>query len=942
MAPPKTLDHPSFGKCELVPTIVAIRWKSPTPPETVKSNLSRQPVSIATETTPKPKEKATGPARDPRLGEINNSELLTFVSAKDPLTDAALDKLRGSDNVEWVAPVYRATNADPGPVSYFAINPTVLLLTADVMASLGDLPSIDESASINEQRSRLLKGFVVLNLPNANAIELSQKVREKAGAAAAKGMKFENIPYMSPIATCSSCAGARSHQHGHGKRGRCTPALQDLIPNDTFFPNQWGLQRIGAPRAWPITEGDPNIVIAVLDQGVELGHPDLHLWPISYSTITHLFDGSPVGNHGTACAGIISSQIQNATGAAGLAAKCRVMAIATNFADTEVAEGLYFAADNGARVVSMSFGVYPSWMIWDFAIIEAALQYCQEKNVLLVAATGNENQNVSRFPATDPRTLGVGGSNRDDVRKAIGDASVENWWGACFGPDVDVVAPCLEIPTTDRLGLAGYTNTDYDLTFNGTSSATPHVAALAGLILSLNSDLTNVEVRQIISETTDKINQPAYVYLPTPGKPFGTWNNDVGYGRINAERALLVACSEAEGCCKGEGPCGVDIPLPDECCVSPCDPPWRPDENCLYWYETKFFRIPLGRGPNDVPGVAFAAVPATFIEFRIIYEHKLCLLGKQHGPLLFTQTLLPGEKVTLYHSDRYRRITSETNRFSVQTTFMQFLSAVHEARTTNTFDALADRLVRVEGSSSVSVGGGLAGLLGLPSGSASQSSSVTDHTQLRVGSVSESFNQSVFQASQMTHAERSIVVSNFEEKEVANVTARVIQNDNECRAVTYFIRKVVELYAVSTRVSDISYRIVAPNIPGDWHSINDIGWLPPQIQQQIKDTLKLLPQVGQVIERPRPISLPTDGTVYDPELAHCCSCEPERAAAIGIRLEKQKAQALKECLEAQQLELEIKRRKLLLERGELGPFDAPVQAEAAQAAQPAAAAEPGL
>jgi hypothetical protein len=78
----------------------------------------------------------------------------------------------------------------------------------------------------------------------------------------------------------------------------------------------------------------------------------------------------------------------------------------------------------GARVVSMSFGVYPSWMIWNFAIIEAALQYCHDKNVVLVAALGNENQNVSRFPGSDPRTICIGGSNRDDVRKAIGDASL--------------------------------------------------------------------------------------------------------------------------------------------------------------------------------------------------------------------------------------------------------------------------------------------------------------------------------------------------------------------------------------------------------------------------------------------------------------------------------------------------------------------------------------
>jgi thermitase len=361
------------------------------------------------------------------------------------------------------------------------------------------------------------------------------------------------------------------------------------------------------------------------------------------------------------------------------------------------------------------------------------------------------------------------------------------------------------------------------------------------------------------------------------------------------------------------------LPIPDACCVSPCEPPWRPDEQCLFWYETRFFRVPLGRG-NDPAGATFANL-SNFIEFRITYEHKLCLLGKQHGPLLYTQTLLPGEKVTLYHSDRYRRITTETDRYSVQTTFMQFLSVVHEARSTGTIDILSDRLSSVKGASSVSVGGGLAGLLGLPSGSASRQTSVTDHNMLHVSLVSEVFNQSVFQASQLTHAERSVVVSNYEEKDVANITSRVIHNDNECRAVTYFIRKVVELYAVSTRVSDISYRIIAPNVPPDWHSINDIGWLPPAIQNEIKNVLKLLPKVGEVVEKPKPISLPTDGTVYDPELAHCCSCEPERAAAIEIRLEKQKAEALKACLEAQVLQVELERRRLLLQKGELAPFE---------------------
>jgi thermitase len=346
----------------------------------------------------------------------------------------------------------------------------------------------------------------------------------------------------------------------------------------------------------------------------------------------------------------------------------------------------------------------------------------------------------------------------------------------------------------------------------------------------------------------------------------------------------------------------------DDCCVSPCDPPWQTGEQCMVWYEQKFFRIPI----REQGGIADFA-RGLFIEFRITYEHRLCLLGKQHGPLAYTVTLLPGEKVNLYHSDRYRQITSAEQRFSVQTTFMQYFSAVHQARVTNTMDSLKENLTNIKGSTSVSVGGGLAGLLGGPSGSASLQTNVTDHNMLHVGAVSDQFNQSVQQSSQLTHAERSTVVSTYEDKETADITVRKIQNDNQCRAVTYFVRKIVEVYTFSTRVVEIVYRIVAPNVPQEWHTLDDVAWLPPQIQAEIKAALQLLPKVGQVIVQKRPITLPTDGLVYDPELAHCCSCEPQREAEIAIKLERQRA-------EMQLLRLEVERRRKLLDSGVLDPF----------------------
>lgn len=915
---PKNVAHPSFGRCELVPTIVAIKWVAPTKESAARSVLSDFSLKPASEA---PTERARERARegsDPAAAAVNHSETLTWASGTR-VNQATLDRLTEDARVEWISGVYKAKGADGGVRSYFTINPTVLVLTADAAAAVGDVGQINGEVTVDETRTRLMKGFVVLKLPEGNAIELAERLEKlPALKEIKKGVKLENIPYISPTCACG-CNG-----NGNGAQtqapAKCSPAIGAHIPNDSLFAQQWGLQRINAPSAWPITKGDPNIVIAVLDRGVELGHPDLNLWPVSYSTITHTNDGSPVGNHGTPCAGIISSRMDNGVGAAGLANGCRVMAIATNFADTEVAEGLFYAADNGARVVSMSFGVYPSWMAWDFSIIEAALQYCQDKNVALIAASGNENLAVSRFPGSDPRVVCVGGSNRDDQRKRIGDTSAEPGWGACYGPSLDVVAPCLQIPSTDRLGAAGYTGTDYMLTFNGTSAATPHVAALAGLILSVNPALSHAEVRQIIAETTDKINPASYTYLAMAGKPYGTWNAEVGYGRINAERAVLAACSRGSGNHNG-APCSVELGHPEPCCVGQCDPPWRPDEQCLVWYEEKLFRVPLAK---DNQHVAVALLPTNYIEFRITYEHRLCLLGKQNGSLLFTTTLLPGETIKLYHSDRYRRITSAQERYSVQTTFMQFLSVVHQARVSNSLDVLNDRLTSAKSSSGAAVGGGFfAGLFGLGGGASSSSSAtVTSHTMLSAQFASEQFEQSVRQASQLTHAERSIVLSTYEEKEVKDITVRTIHNANECRAITYFVRQVVELYAASTRVADLSYRIIARNVPAEWRRVDDVAWLPAAIRDQIRAVVALLPKVGHMVMQPRPVSIPTDGVVYHPELARCCSCEPERQAAIMMRLEKDKAAALEACIKVSELELELQRRKMLLQRGELTRFDA--------------------
>ena len=137
--------------------------------------------------------------------------------------------------------------------------------------------------------------------------------------------------------------------------------------------------------------------------------------------------------------------------------------------------------------------------------------------------------------------------------------------------------------------------------------------------------------------------------------------------------------------------------------------------------------------------------------------------------------------------------------------------------------------------------------------------------------------------------------------------------------MTYFVRQVVELWSVTTRVCEITFRVLASGFSPERRSIEDIGSLPKPIQDELEEELKHLPKHGECTP-PKCFALPTDGAVYDPELACCSSCEPERSAALAIQLEKQQAEARRACLEAQALALELERRRLLLERGDLASF----------------------
>ena len=463
---------------------------------------------------------------------VNHTGLRFWVRSYRPIDDERYQRIEESAQklgLAWISPVYRLSGED-GRSGLLAPLPNVLVVkTRDqrkfdngdpvshraigAAAADGPVPQLQEV----EEKSRYLSGyryFIITNPREVNAYQLRQRLLEANNRSIAD-VQFETMPLLSPTA---------------------------FSPNDNLFAQQWNMTRIQAGGAgttgWDISTG-AAVTICVLDEGCDLTHPDLQYASPGINLGTMMPDGSPTGNHGTACAGIAAATFNNTLGVSGVAGNSRILPVAfQNWTDVEVAAGINWATANGADVISMSFG----WNPWNHAIIDPAIQNAFNNDVVMCVATHNHNGAIT-YPATNPLVMAVGASDEIDNRKSPMSPDGEGW-GSNFGPEISVVAPGVHIPTTDRQGAQGYNTSagtagDFFLTFNGTSSATPHVAGLAAIIRSANPALTNVQVRNIIERTAEKVGVVAYA--EAAGRPNGTWNQEMGYGRINVFRALDLA-----------------------------------------------------------------------------------------------------------------------------------------------------------------------------------------------------------------------------------------------------------------------------------------------------------------------------------------------------------------------------------------------------------------
>jgi subtilisin family serine protease len=320
-----------------------------------------------------------------------------------------------------------------------------------------------------------------------------------------------------------------------------------LFTNDEYYSQQWALNNTGQtggasdadmdiPEAWAITTGKPSIKIAVIDNGTELNHPDLNLLTGYDATGGGTYGGPVDGSafHGTATAGIIGAKGNNTIGVAGVAYDCSIIPISIDlsglgFSALESADAINWAWDDGqADVLSNSWGGMDESAYINTAISNAVTLGRGGLGSVVLFATGNDNTVVS-WPASNPNVIAVGATTNVDSR-----ASYSN-----YGTGLDVVAPGSGIYTTDISGSGGYEAGNYTSNFTGTSAACPNAAGVVGLILSVNRCLSGADVRKILELSCDKVGQYCY----TPGYTNGSWNNEMGYGRINAFNAVRYAFS---------------------------------------------------------------------------------------------------------------------------------------------------------------------------------------------------------------------------------------------------------------------------------------------------------------------------------------------------------------------------------------------------------------
>ena len=318
------------------------------------------------------------------------------------------------------------------------------------------------------------------------------------------------------------------------------------VPNDTFYSSQWALQTVQALQAWGVIpanyltsltagNGSNRIKVAVLDTGVDCTHPDFIntggtstnsalggqlLWSASQAIVQTTITSPTCAwqddyGHGTHVAGIVAAAGSNATGVAGVGYPLQVMAFKVldssgSGYDSDIATAIMAAADAGAQVISLSLGESGYSQT-----LQAAVNYAWQRNSLVVAAAGNSSTSSLFFPAGANYAVGVSATDSNNNFASFSDFGT---YVKLAGPGVSILSDAPTYPV-----VTGWSNY---VTLSGTSMATPHVSAVAGLVAMTTPGTSAAAILQRVQQTASST---------TVG---GGWNQDFGYGIVNAYNAV--------------------------------------------------------------------------------------------------------------------------------------------------------------------------------------------------------------------------------------------------------------------------------------------------------------------------------------------------------------------------------------------------------------------
>lgn len=295
-------------------------------------------------------------------------------------------------------------------------------------------------------------------------------------------------------------------------------------PNDPMFDKQYHHKNIQSLQGWGVEQGNKDFVLAIVDTGVDPKHPDLgpKMLP-GYNTVDDNDTVEDGNGHGTHCAGIAAAITNNGVGVAGVAPNVKILPVQVLSKEgygsyASVAAGIIWAADHGAKVISMSLGGSSN-----SKIVEDAVKHAISKDAMLIAAMGNSGAGadgmkpIASYPAAIDGVMAVSASDSDDKRARF---SQVGKWNSVIAPGVNILAT---FPTTP----SEMPGKDYGA-ISGTSMATPAVAGLASLVRSKFPQLNQAQVKAHIEATSDDLGAPGF-------------DLQFGHGRINVGRALNTA-----------------------------------------------------------------------------------------------------------------------------------------------------------------------------------------------------------------------------------------------------------------------------------------------------------------------------------------------------------------------------------------------------------------